>query len=721
MDIELGIRHIIAEIMKTRTQDSALSVRKRLNKSLMHRLALEELVTSFSSHWINDPPGQIEARIPGALQSIAKLMGADHIFIGLLVEDQMMIRQHFEWISQNAGAVHRDFGGKLSHIFSWMIDQLRHFKVVRIGSLADLPDEASREKEFMQTVGIISLVCVPLAAREKLAGFMVLSSFRASNGWSSEDERLIRFMGEILVNVLNRRQTEADLRESEERFRGLFENLPIGFYRTSLTGEILDVNPALVKLLGYPDRQAMLAANMADIFLSTNRHLFQPSQLEKETVVRRYEVQIKCYDGSPIWVRGTARMVCGSGGKPVGYEGSLEDISESKRTELALRNSEEKFRNIYDLSPYGIALLDFNGTIIDSNLEAAALCGYTSKGELIGKQFEMLLCQREVEQHRQTLQKTLELGLLKNRECCLRKKDGTEFSAELSYSLIKDTPAQHPEIIVVINDTTLRTRAEQTLKAAQKQMTQQVGELRSRTLEIENLAEMVNMLQICAQQTEAYAVIEKLGCQLFPTLSGAILVLDESSSKMETRARWGDPSAKVGFSSREDCWGLRRGRAYWVRDAHSGPYCAHLGDRIPASYLCTPILAQGTAIGLLYLESRQAEVLTDAHQNLAAAVAEQIGLALSNLRLRDSLREQAIRDPLTGLYNRYHMEESLDRELSRATRSGRPVGVIMLDLDHFKELNTRFGHPNVDIMLREFGKMLQASIRSGDIACRYGG
>jgi diguanylate cyclase (GGDEF)-like protein len=102
-------------------------------------------------------------------------------------------------------------------------------------------------------------------------------------------------------------------------------------------------------------------------------------------------------------------------------------------------------------------------------------------------------------------------------------------------------------------------------------------------------------------------------------------------------------------------------------------------------------------------------------------VAEQTGLAFSNLRLRENLREQAIRDPLTGLYNRYYMEESLDRELNRADRSGKPVGVIMLDLDHFKDLNTRFGHPNVDVMLREFGKMLQASIRSGDIACRYGG
>lgn len=116
---------------------------------------------------------------------------------------------------------------------------------------------------------------------------------------------------------------------------------------------------------------------------------------------------------------------------------------------------------------------------------------------------------------------------------------------------------------------------------------------------------MVNMLQICAQQTEAYAVVEKLGRQLFPTLPGAILILDEASGGMEARARWSDPSLKEGRSNRDDCWGLRRGRAYLLRDTQTGPYCAHIGDRIPSSYLCTPIIAQGTAVGLLYLESGQ--------------------------------------------------------------------------------------------------------------------
>jgi diguanylate cyclase (GGDEF)-like protein len=96
-------------------------------------------------------------------------------------------------------------------------------------------------------------------------------------------------------------------------------------------------------------------------------------------------------------------------------------------------------------------------------------------------------------------------------------------------------------------------------------------------------------------------------------------------------------------------------------------------------------------------------------------------MALSNLKLHETLRSQSIRDPLTGLFNRRFMEESLELELRRATRNQRPLGVIMLDLDHFKHFNDTFGHEAGDTLLRELGTFLQSNIRAEDIACRYGG
>ena len=113
--------------------------------------------------------------------------------------------------------------------------------------------------------------------------------------------------------------------------------------------------------------------------------------------------------------------------------------------------------------------------------------------------------------------------------------------------------------------------------------------------------------------------------------------------------------------------------------------------------------------------------LSDAKQQLAAAVAEQIALALSNLMLRETLRQQSVRDPLTKLYNRRFLVETLNRELARLERKHLPLSLIMIDVDHFKSFNDTFGHEAGDAVLRDLGEILQRNIRGSDIACRYGG
>jgi diguanylate cyclase (GGDEF)-like protein len=121
------------------------------------------------------------------------------------------------------------------------------------------------------------------------------------------------------------------------------------------------------------------------------------------------------------------------------------------------------------------------------------------------------------------------------------------------------------------------------------------------------------------------------------------------------------------------------------------------------------------------VQSRHEESFDEAKRQLAYTVVEQAGMALSNLKLREALREQSIRDPLTGLYNRRYMEEALKQQLSRLTRQLHPLGIIMIDIDHFKDFNDTYGHAAGDALLRELGQFLQRHIRGEDIACRYGG
>jgi diguanylate cyclase (GGDEF)-like protein len=157
-----------------------------------------------------------------------------------------------------------------------------------------------------------------------------------------------------------------------------------------------------------------------------------------------------------------------------------------------------------------------------------------------------------------------------------------------------------------------------------------------------------------------------------------------------------------------------------AQPTQNGLVCHHVPQPLPASSLCVPMMAQGETLGVLHLCLEQGP-FPEALQQLAVTVAEHIGLALANMQLRETLRHQAIRDPLTALFNRRYMEESLEREVQRAMRHQTTLGVIMLDLDHFKRFNDSFGHAAGDMLLRELGRILQSHLHREDIACRYGG
>jgi len=137
-------------------------------------------------------------------------------------------------------------------------------------------------------------------------------------------------------------------------------------------------------------------------------------------------------------------------------------------------------------------------------------------------------------------------------------------------------------------------------------------------------------------------------------------------------------------------------------------------------------MAQGTGLGILYLQKRNEaqnpeEFLTPPDRQFVGTVAENVAISLSNLYLQEVLRRQSIRDPLTGLFNRRYLEESVERELHRLARREHPAGFAMLDLDHFKNFNDTFGHEGGDALLQTFGQFLREHLRKEDIACRYGG
>ena len=272
---------------------------------------------------------------------------------------------------------------------------------------------------------------------------------------------------------------------------------------------------------------------------------------------------------------------------------------------------------------------------------------------------------------------------------------------------------------------TERFSAESALQQANEKLKGWVNELEERNHDIALLSKMSEILQACLTVEEAYAAIAKLVQPLFPQISGGIFLLNGSKNLVEAVATWGQRALSLTrqeLFTPNECWALRRGRVHWVEHARGGLVCKHIRhDALSTESLCVPMMAQGKALGVLYLNSLELGQLTETKQQLAVMVAEHIALSLANLKLRSKLQTQSIRDPLTGLFNRRYLEESLERELNRCQRKQQSLGIIMLDVDHFKRFNDTFGHEAGDAVLRELGQLLHSHIRGSDIACRYGG
>lgn len=266
-----------------------------------------------------------------------------------------------------------------------------------------------------------------------------------------------------------------------------------------------------------------------------------------------------------------------------------------------------------------------------------------------------------------------------------------------------------------------RRQIEAQLQASEQKLQAWIDELEQRGQEIAQLGELSDVLQACFNLEEAYVALGELVQPLFPKSVGGVFTINESKTLVEAVATWGDEVLAVTLFGPSDCWALRRGRPYFLTQAKSRLHCQHLRPPFPAQSLCVPMMAQGEALGILHLTASQPEEITANQRVLAETVAEHIALAIANLKLRETLKNQSIRDPLTGLFNRRYMEESLTRELHRAERNQQTLSVIMLDVDHFKRLNDTFGHEAGDLVLQSLGQFLRSMMRSSDIACRYGG
>ncbi|MFZ5526214.1 MAG: diguanylate cyclase [Pseudomonadota bacterium] len=268
-------------------------------------------------------------------------------------------------------------------------------------------------------------------------------------------------------------------------------------------------------------------------------------------------------------------------------------------------------------------------------------------------------------------------------------------------------------------------RVEQRSQEQARQLEELIEELRRAKDETVILRESSEFLNTAESLDEAFNIISRAAYAIFPAWSGALASAQEND-RLKLVGRWGEAAEFNTEFSSGDCWALRRGRAHHFVDERVSLRCRHvhaaMGEQ-PRPYLCIPMSANGESVGSLHLmasKSLSKEQMVPLAQR-ANRLGETLKLALSNLRLRAGLREQATHDALTGLYNRRFMNDRLPVEIKRCEREGQRLALAMIDVDHFKHFNDQHGHDAGDVILRALGELLRQRVRIYDLACRFGG
>jgi diguanylate cyclase (GGDEF)-like protein/PAS domain S-box-containing protein len=503
-------------------------------------------------------------------------------------------------------------------------------------------------------------------------------------------------------------------------------------------GRIIRFNLACQQTTGYA-LEEVEHRHIWEVFLAPEevvpvQEMFQ--QMLAGQIRPVHEVSFLTKEGNRRLITLSYALLRGQDGEVAYVIGTGLDITAPRRTEEALRESEARYRLLAENSRDVIWRMDLSRQFTYVSPAVQLVTGYTPE-EYLTLEWDHTLTPAFLKLAEDTLAQLHEIELREKPplppsatvELEHIRKDGTAGWVEIQATLMRDLQGEPTGVMGVTRDITDRRKVWKDLERANARLQILVQDAEKRNRDMARLNDMSDMLQTCQTFEEAFAAISHFVSNFFPTDAGALYLFRNSRNLLTPETSWGQPPPSEEMFAPEDCWALRRGRVHQVADPAQGIVCKHIPqtDALDNGYLCVPLMAQGESLGILHIRllscalGRQESGELEDKRRLAVAIAENLALALANLKLRESLQSQAIRDPLTGLYNRRYLEETMDRELHRARRQETPLGMVMMDLDHFKKFNDTFGHGAGDALLSAMANLVKNGIREEDIVCRYGG
>lgn len=502
--------------------------------------------------------------------------------------------------------------------------------------------------------------------------------------------------------------------ERDTLFRAAIETLPDPFSMYEVIrnprnqivdAQIMAVNAAMCQITGYR-REELLGQRMLDLWpefandgtFASLRHLVESGAPVRRTttLLDRHGVQ--------------QHIELHAGKLANGFVSIWRDITAQQQLDQKIRQQAELLDQLVD----AVITTDLHYVVTGWNRGAERIYGW-SAGEMIGQQIGERLETRFADTNFEEAAAMLRQTGRWEGEVEQRRRDGQYVPIHSIVVMIRDEQGTPTGIVAVNRDISERRHFEQLLMKANQRLEQAIVEARRQTAEIMMVNELHDLLQVCQTATEAAEVISFSLQRIFPRQSGYLMVHQAGTANLNLLAQWGEADLAPVTMTIDECWALRRGLIHRTC-TNAGIRCPHIHSNTPACTSCIPLVVQSEIYGLLHIAGEELP-----RSELIVMTGDTIKLALSNLELRATLREQAIIDPLTGLYNRRYLENSLPRELHRAQREQVSLTIAMIDIDHFKQFNDTYGHDAGDGLLRELAVIFREHLRQSDLACRYGG
>jgi len=323
---------------------------KRSEQALVRRSEFERLISEISSELLGLTFDQIDKGIERALGTIATFSGADRAYVFLLHDDGVLVENTHEWCAEDIEPQIENLKDiPLEKELPWFAKHIGKGEVFHVPNVTELPTDARLEREHFEAQDILSLIVAPMLLRGRLVGFLGFDAVHEYRTWTEDDQALLRLVGQVMTNAIERKRSDEALRKSEEKYRTIFNNVQVGIFRTRISdGKVLDCNDRFAKTYGYIDRKACI-----ENFVASERYIDpvvredMADSLLKDGKVDNFEACFHSIDGRHVWIRFSAQAFPENDYlEGVGY-----DVTEEKRALEELLTSEAKYRRLAENSP----------------------------------------------------------------------------------------------------------------------------------------------------------------------------------------------------------------------------------------------------------------------------------------------------------------------------------------------------------------------------------